>query len=36
MSSAMIRGSVPISAATLRGRASARVGSKRRPIHSHS
>ena len=32
----MMRGLVPISAATLRGSASARAGSKRRPIHSHS
>ena len=35
-SSAMMRGSVPISAPTLRGRASARVGSNRRGNHSHS
>ena len=35
-SSAMTRGSVPMRAATLRGMASARVGSKRRAIQSHS
>jgi hypothetical protein len=32
----MTRGLVPISAATLRGTASARFGSNRRGIHSHS
>lgn len=35
-SSAITRGLGPISAATLRGTASARFGSNRRSIHSHS